>query len=341
MTFDHPPSRPARTPLRLGRRTLLACAAAMPLAAIHPGRAGAATPSIGYIGPNMPQENAPIRDAILDGLAQQGLVAPRSLRWLERHAENQLDRIDALVRELMGAGVDLIAVNGAATRRTVEVAAGRVPVVYGFSGDPMAAGLADSLARPRGNATGVTFMIVEINAKRIQILKDIAPATKRIALLSHPNHPGESGEIEVCRRAVAELGIDLFYTPVHGREDIDRALVQAAAAACDAVVALPDSITNPNREHIAAWAMAQRVPSASGWAMFAQSGMLMTYGPNLRDCFRRVGYFAARVLGGTKTTDLPIEQPTRFELVLNLRTAKAIGLSLAEAHLARADEVLD
>jgi len=119
------------------------------------------------------------------------------------------------------------------------------------------------------------------------------------------------------------------------------ALVQAAAAACDAVVALPDSITNPNRERIAAWAMAQRVPSASGWAMFAQSGMLMTYGPNLRDCFRRVGYFAARVLGGTRTTDLPIEQPTRFELVLNLRTAKAIGLSLAEAHLARADEVLD
>jgi putative ABC transport system substrate-binding protein len=332
-----------RSPARrhLGRRRFLAGTAAVPFAAMAPGRGCAGTPTVGYLSFNTRQESAPIRDAILDGLADQGFSVPRNLRWLERYADGLPDRVEPLARELLAEGADAIVVNGAATRRTIAVAADRVPVVYGFSGDPMAAGFADSLSRPRGNATGLSLMIVEINAKRIQILKDIAPATRRIALISHPNHPGEAGEVEVCRRTVASLGIDLLYMPVQSREDIDRALAQAAAAAADAVVALPDSITTPNRERIAAWAIAQRVPSASGWAVFAQSGALMTYGPNQRDCYRRVGYFAARVLAGIKPANLPIEQPTRFELVLNLRTARAIGLPLTETQLAQADDMIE
>lgn len=327
---------------RMGRRVLLCGLAALPVAAIYPRHARAAVPTIGFLSHFGRADPASVlfRDSILEGLAGQGLVAPRNLRWLERYGETR-DALQPLARELVVDGADLIVTTGGSTQAAIRVVAGAVPVVYGFSGDPVAAGLADGLSRPRGNATGVTLMMVETNAKRIEILKEIAPSIRRIALVSSPNHPGEPAEVEVCRRTVASLGVELLYMPVSNREDLEKALTQASAAAADALVALPDGVTTPNRERLAAWALERRVPSASGWAMFAESGALMTFGPSVRDCYRRVGYFAARVLAGANPADLPIEQPTRFELVLNRRTARAIDLPLTEAILARADDVIE
>jgi putative tryptophan/tyrosine transport system substrate-binding protein len=296
---------------------------------------------VGYIGFNTREENPTIPEAIQEGLGEQGFVVPRNLQWLERYAENSADAVEPLARELLGLGIEVLAVSGAATRRAIRAVGGRVPTVYGFSGDPMAAGLAESLARPLGRATGVSLMSVEINAKRIEILRDFAPATRRIALLSHPNHPGEAREVEVCRRTVAALGIELLYMPVHSREDVDDALANATAEGADAVVALPDSVTVPTRARVAEWALAKRVPFASGWAMFAESGALLTFGPNQRDCYRRVGHFAAKVLGGVEPATLPVEQPTTFELVFNLKTAKALGLAVSASQLDRADRVIE
>ena len=281
------------------------------------------------------------RDAMLEGLAQQGLVPDRSMRWLDRYADRSRDRVAPLVAELIASGVEVILTIGASAIATLAATNGRVPVVYGYSGDPIAAGLADNLAHPRGNATGVTIMAVETNAKRVEILKEIAPQIRRIALIASPNHPGEAGELEVCRRAVASLGVELLYMPVFNAADVDKALRQAGEVGADALMALPDGITTPSRESMAVAAATRRVPSGSGWPFFADSGFLMTFGPDPRDCYRRVGQMAARVLQGAKPADLPIEQPTRFELVVNQRTARASASPSRGSILARADRVIE
>ena len=328
---------------RIGRRTLLGGLAALPLAAASAAHARTGTPTVGFLSNFADTDTAGtlFRNSILEGLAEQGLEASRNLRWLERHASNQRDRLGPLALELLADGVEVIVTTGGATAAGIAAVAGRVPLVFGISGDPIVAGLADSLARPRGNTTGVTIMAVETNAKRIEILKEIAPSVRRIALIASPNHPGEAGEIEVCRRTVASLGVDLLHMPVFNTADLEKALIQAAEAGADALMALPDGVTIPNRERFAASALARGIPSGSGWAMFAESGALMTFGPSPRDCYRRVGYLAARVLAGARTDELPIEQPTRFELVVNQRTARAIGLSIPPTILAGADRVIE
>jgi putative ABC transport system substrate-binding protein len=333
---------------RVNRRILLGGMAVLPFAAARAARARTDPPSVGYVsgGDKGSDLDLIYRESMLKGLAEQGFVAPDKLRWLERYAGAIAERpkmvtaLQALTRELVADGADVIMANGQSSVPAIA-AAGAVPVVYGFSGDPVAAGLADSLAKPRGNATGVTLMWPEANAKRIEFLKELAPSVRRIALISSPNHPGEPAEIEVCRRSVAALGIDMTYMPVFSTADLEKALVQAAAENADAVVAPPDPVTNLNRARLASWAIERRIPYASGWAMHADSGGLMTYGPTVTWSYQRVGYYAARVLGGAKPADLPIEQPSRFELVLNLRTAKAIGLRISDVMIERADRVID
>ena len=332
---------------RVSRRALIGGLAALPLTPAKAGWARTEPPTVGYLfgGEKGGALDVLFRKGVEEGLAEQGF-GPDKLRWLHRHGGIIPDRGSAgvvlagLARELVTEGADVIVANGPAVKPAMAVA-DAVPVIYNFSGDPIAAGLADSLAKPRGNATGITLMMVETNAKRIQLLKDLAPAIRRIALLSSPNHPGEAGEIEVCRRTVASLGIELLYMPVYSNEDVEKVLQQASLAEADAVVALPDPVTNANRARVAGWAIDRRIPSASGWAMYAESGALMTYGPNLSWCYRRVGYYAARILGGAKAAELPIEQPTRFELVINLRTARAIGLAISDALVERADRVIE
>jgi len=332
----------------LGRRMVLRGLAALPLACASAARARAGLPAVGYVsgGERGSAVDRIYRGGILKGLAEEGFSAPDKLRWLDRYAGNIPDRptmvrtLEMLTRELVAEGAEAILCNGVSTVPAIA-AAGPVPVVYGFSGDPISAGLADTLARPRGNATGVTLMFVETNAKRIEILKELKPSIRRLALLSSPNHPGEPGEIEVCRRAVATLGIDLAYMPVLNAADLEKALLRTQAEGADALMTLPDGVSIPNRDRLAAWALERRVPYVSGWAIQADSGALITYGPSVTWCFQRVGHYAARVLGGAKPADLPIEQPTRFELVINLKTARAIGIEVSPGMLGRADRLIE
>ena len=332
----------------MNRRVLLGGLAALPFVSVSGARARTGVPTVGYVsgGEKGGVVDVLYRESMIQGLAEQGFVVPDKLRWLDRYSgdiEDPASRVlalQALTRELLAEGAEVILTNGQSARPAIAVA-GSVPVVYGFSGDPVAAGMADSLARPRGNATGVTLMMVETNAKRIQLLKELAPSIRRIALVSSPNHPGEPGEVEVCRRTVASLDVELLYMPVYNKEDLEKALVQAASMAADALLALPDPVTNPNRERLAGWALESRIPYASGWSIHADSGALMTYGPSVGWSYHRVGYYAARVLAGAKPADLPIEQPTVFELVLNRGTARAIGLKVPDMLLARADRIID
>jgi len=300
--------------------------------------------TVGYLsnGERGDSLNGAWTKAILEGLANQGFTAPGNLRWLDRYT-GRADRegLEALALRLVESGAEVIATNGASVRAAMSAVGTQIPVVFGFSADPVLAGLTDGLARPNRNATGVTMMMVELNAKRIELLTQLVPDIRRIALLSFPNHPGEADEIDVCRRTVASLGIELQYLPVLDTTVLPKALAEAVATKSDALVALPDPVSIRSRAALAAWAIEQRMPFASGWSVLAEAGALMTFGPSLYASYRRVGWYVARILQGANPADLPIEQPTEFEMVLNLATAKAIDLRVPPILLAMADRIIE
>ena len=329
--------------IRLGRRAALGGLAAA-LAPISAARARTGLPTVGYLSGGQKGDplNALWENSMREGLAAQGFTIPDKLTWLDRYSENfDRERMAALAGEMVDQGAEVIMANGPSTLTAIKGAAGRVPVVYAYSGDPVAGGITESLARPGNNATGVTLMVVETNAKRIELLKELAPQTRRIALLSWPTHAGEKGEIDVCRRAVASLGIELLYMPVFSLQELDKAMQDAVTAKVDSAVAIQGGVITAYRARIAAWAIQNRLPLASGWSIFADDGALMSYGPSVRWSFARAGALAARILNGAKVADLPIEQPTEFELVLNLKTAQAIGLDVPTKLRSVADRIIE
>ncbi len=216
-----------------------------------------------------------------------------------------------------------------------------MPVVYAFSGDAVSAGFSDSLARPTGNLTGQSYMAVELNAKRLELLKEIMPKATRVALLANPIHAGEHLERAESQRAAATLGITLQYLQVRTAAEMDAAFNAMVREGAEAIVAVPDNLLLLERSRLGEFAARHRLPVISGWAEFARSGGVLTYGPNLTKSVRRLATYVDRVLKGTSPADLPIERPSEFELVVNLKTAKAIDLEIPPADLARADEVIE
>jgi putative ABC transport system substrate-binding protein len=240
----------------------------------------------------------------------------------------------------VAGGAEIILSVAAATRSAVANA-GAVPVVYVFSADPVEAGLTQSLARPSGNATGITLMSVELNGKRLELLRQIRPELKRAAIIASPEHAGERFERENTQQTAAQLGIAIDYLPARDRTELEASLTAFQSGLSEAVVAFPDPMTVGNRTRIIEAATAKRVPVISGWALFAQSGALCTYGPKLSESYRRAAYYVDRILKGAKPVDLPIERPTALELVINLRTAETLGITVPQTVLARASDVID
>jgi putative tryptophan/tyrosine transport system substrate-binding protein len=216
-----------------------------------------------------------------------------------------------------------------------------VPVVYVFSADPVLAGIADSLARPGRNMTGISVMSVELNGKRLELLREIMPQVKRIAIIASPTHAGEELERANSVEMAQKLEIAIQYFPTPSSSDLRRALTSLAVDPPEAIVVFPDPITFAGRREIIAFADTQRVPVVSAWADFAKAGALCTYGPRLVESYRRLAYYVDRILKGAKPSDLPIERPTVFELVINLKAGKALGLDILPSLLARADRVIE
>jgi putative ABC transport system substrate-binding protein len=211
-----------------------------------------------------------------------------------------------------------------------------------FSGDPVAAGWATSLSSPNDGATGVTWLSIELNGKRIELLKEAFPSLRRLAVLANPLHPGEDMEIAESRKAAEALGISLLYFPARDTNELEAALRRLdAEGGADAMVVLPDMLMVAQRTRIIEFGAERRMPVISGWARFAHSGALLTYGPNLPKSLRRLASYVHRVLTGTKPSALPIEQPTTFELIVNQRMARRLGIELPATLLARADEVIE
>jgi putative ABC transport system substrate-binding protein len=216
-----------------------------------------------------------------------------------------------------------------------------IPVVYGFSGDPILAGLTNSLARPGRNLTGVTFMAAELNAKRLELLREAAPNVNRVLLLGDPMHPGYELEVLTSERTARALGMQLEWVPTRSVGEVRQTLTSLDAAPPDAVVFLPDSVMLESRKLVTEFALRHKVPSLSGWTEFAQAGGLLSYGPDLAESVQRVGYLTSRILQGAKPSDLPVERPEKFELVVNLKTARHIRLDLPTTLLVRADDVIE
>jgi putative ABC transport system substrate-binding protein len=277
--------------------------------------------------------------AFRNGLAAHGYVEGRNLELVLRSAEGVRERVPALLDELVGLKPDVIVSHAAATFAARRITT--VPVVYVFSGDPVAAELTDSLARPSRNLTGISLMSVELNEKRLDLLRQMAPQVKTVVLMGDPIHPGADLEVEASRTMARELNLEILWRPTGSSQEVVDLLSALEDKPPDALVVLPDAVMLDSRKHVAEFATRHHIPSVSGWSTFAHSGGLFTYGPRLPETFRRLADYVVRILQGAKPSDLPVERPTVFELVINSRTAKEIGLDIPPSLLARAAEVIE
>jgi len=294
---------------------------------------------IGWLTAQRAASLAPYLRVFRAALADLGYVEGRNLAIDFRYGDDAIERVPELAAELVRLPVDLIVAQGAAVSEISRLDL-NVPVVYVYSGDPVAAGFADSLARPRGNMTGLTFMAVEFNGKRLELLREIIPGLRRVAIVANPEHPGEDRERRFSEETGRRLGLVTQYFPARTLDELTAVFATMAANPPQAISVFADGFAVQNRQSIIDSAMRLRVPVISGWPVFADSGALCTYGPLLSESYRRLAYYVDRVLKGTKPRDLPIEQPTKFELVANLKTAKVLGLTIPQSVLLRADRVI-
>ena len=321
------------------RRLVLGAAAlaALPrfVAAQSPGRPA----RIGWLTAQRPASLVPFVQAFRTSLADLGFVEGRNLTIDFRYGDDDASKVAALADELVRLPVDLIVVQGEAV---LEIRSTNlpVPVVFAYSADPVIAGLAESLARPNPNMTGLTYMAVELNGKRLELLREMAPAIRRVALLANPVYPGESGERANSLATAGRIGFDVRYVGARNGDELKAAFAKMAADKAQAISLLADSFTVQNRAGIMAFAAEQGIPVVSSWPVFAEAGALCTHGPRLADSYRRLAYYVDRVLRGTKPADLPIEQPTTIETIVNLKTADALGLKVPQSVLVRADRVI-
>ena len=215
------------------------------------------------------------------------------------------------------------------------------PVVFAFSGNPVDAGFVQSFAHPGGNFTGISLMSLDLSGKRIELLREIVPQVRRLAVLARPEHAGVHRERAVSEEVVAKLGMTMAYVPIEAASGLDGALQAIARQNCDALVTFPDGVMVANSGRIAQFAVDAKLPTVSGWASFADTGFLLTYGPNLADSYRGLARHVDRILRGAKPSDLPVELPRAVELVLNTRTARALGVTIPQSMLLRADRIVE
>ena len=295
-------------------------------------------PRIGLLVYGNPPPAPSQEQQVIEGLRDLGWVDGQNMRLVIRAAEGRPERLPALTRDLVEAGVDLIVGVGTDVTKVVKSVTGTIPLVMSVSEDPVEIGLVASLSRRGGNLTGVTFISAELAAKRLELLKEVVPQAARVAVLWNPAHVDlEFKELEPAGRA---LGITLQSVEVRLPEEWDGAFRVVAGGQVDALMVVPSRMINHNAKRIAAFALEQRLPAVSLWRSFAEAGGLMTYGPNIGAMVRRTATHVDKILKGAKPGDLPIEQPTTFELVITLKTAQALGLTIPPTLLFQATEVI-
>jgi putative ABC transport system substrate-binding protein len=277
-------------------------------------------------------------EAFRHGMRELGYIEGQNIVIEFRSGERGARMIE-LATELVQEKVELIVAAGSGAP-AAKMATGTIPIVFLYSGDPIEAGLIDSLARPGRNMTGITWLAFELVGKRLEILKEAVPRVSRVAVLASPAHPGEQRELRETQSAARALGTTLLYNQVKDAADVTAAFDTIIKEKANALLVFPDPLTNGHREQIVEFAAKHRLPSMFGRKEPVEAGGLISYGPQLEEVYRRIPAHVDKILKGAKPADVPTELPTKFEMFINLKTAKQIGLTIPPNLLARADRVI-
>jgi putative ABC transport system substrate-binding protein len=300
-----------------------------------------AMPVIGFLSSVSPGPNEPALAAFRQGLSETGYVEGQNVAIEYRWAESHFDRLPALAADLVVRKIDVIATQGGTPSiLAAKSATSTIPIVFVVA-DPVAAGLVDSLAPPGGNLTGVSHMTIELMPKRLELLSELVPQARVIALLVNPTNPNTERIIRDVQEAARLKGVQLPILKAGAESEFEPAFASLVQLHAGALVVGADPFFFGRCEQLVALAARHALPAIYEWREFATAGGLISYGSSLADTWRQLGIYAGKILKGTKPADLAIQQPTRFELVVNLKTAKALGLTIAPAILARADEVIE
>ena len=312
---------------------------ATPLAA--EAQAPAKVPRIGFLSSLSPTDNAHLLEAFRQGLFELDYVEGQNIAIEYRFGEGRPERLPPLAAELVRLKVDVIVTGGPPAPEASKQATSTIPIVFAVTGDPVAEGLVASIARPGGNITGLASMAPELVGKQLELLKEVAPKVSRVAVLQNPSDQGHPAMLRQAEGAARALGVRLHILQARTPPEIEAAFAAMRRQRAGGVLVLRDSLFLAQRTQIAALAAKSRLPAVYGIREEAEAGGLMAYGASLSHMYRRAATYVDKILKGAKPADLPVEQPTRFELVLNMKTAKALGLKFPQTVLIRADQVIE
>jgi putative ABC transport system substrate-binding protein len=297
-------------------------------------------PRIGFLGASSPSAISARLEAFRQGLRELGYVEGKNIVIEYRYAEGKLDRLSALAVELVRLGVDVIVLAGPASIRPAKEATNTIPIVMANDADPVGSGVVASLARPGGNITGLSNLAPEISGKRLELLKEIVPRLSRLAILGTSTTSGTAQVLKEMEPAAGVFKVQLQYLDVLSPKDIETVFREARKGRADAVLVLQGGVFNSQRKQIVDLAVRSRLPAIYHAPEWVEDGGLMSYGVSVTDLYRRAATFVDKILKGAKPADLPVEQPTKFEFIINLKAAKQIGLAIPPNVLVRADKVI-
>ena len=322
------------------RRVFCGVVALAPLVVASRAFAASARPlRVAWVSFGMADPNSVSLLMFRQGLRELGYSEGRHIVIETWWGEGSADKVEKLAADIVRSNPDIVVAGGPALRPLVKAGV-KLPIVFTMSADPVEAKLVDSFARPGGNLTGMSLFTVDMIGKRMEFLKEVMPGVRRIAVIANPMHAGEKKELAAAQFAADRQGLAMRYLPTHTGAEVDRALAQVAQARDEAIVAFADAFTMSYAERIAEFSLQKRIPAVSGWAEFARKGNLLSYGPVVEENQRRLAVYVDKIHKGAKPGDLPIEFPTRTELVVNLKAAQGMGIAIPVSLLARADEVI-
>ena len=299
-------------------------------------------PVIGFLSARSPAEAVAVLRAFHEGLAERGYVEGRNVAFEYRWAEGRYDRLPELAVELAARQVHVIAATGGdPSPLAAKAASATIPIIFTMGGDPVMAGLVSSLNRPGGNITGSTLMGVELGPKRLELIRQLIPKAARIAFLVNPNFPQTAAEVQEVEAGARALGLHITVLTASTEGEIEQAFAALARQGADAMMIGTDPFLLSRRDQLARLASGQGLPTMSHLREFVAAGGLISYGPSIVAAYRQAGAYTGLILKGARPADLPVMQPTKFDLAINLKTAKALGLTVAPAILALADEVIE